>query len=180
MCISLEGTPLSFTLSITPSSATALFSLCCIFPSSLHLPLLLPISLFLSQSISHSYLLPLTLISHLLSAKPNIMITHNVYTMDMQARMNEHTHAYAHINVQMHARAHTHSSYKDTHRHWEWQTGSLLHSNTLRICRATLPISGTLLRTVDFWREKHTVMSTAYQLMPQLPTPPPATWPSTE
>lgn len=36
-----------------------------------------------------------------------------------------------------------------------WRTsGSLLHSNTLRIYKAALPISGTLLRAVEFWSGK--------------------------
>lgn len=72
---------------------------------------------------------------------------------------------------------HTHTH---THRDMQQQNGSFLHSNTLRVCRGTLPISGTPLRTVDFWRGKHTLQSTRYQLMPLLPTPPPATLPFTE
>lgn len=37
---------------------------------------------------------------------------------------------------------------------WQRWSGSLLHSNTLRICKAALPISGTLLRAVELWRGK--------------------------
>lgn len=141
--------------------------------SSLYPTLLLSISLFLSHSVSHSHLI--------CQHTPHIIVTHaHVCTPDKQARMSTHSHKYEcrHTNMNMHTwmyklrqadslRTQPHSRALTQ----QWQTGALLHSNTLRICRATLLISGTLLRAVDFWRGKHTVVSTGYQLMPQLPHP---------
>lgn len=54
--------------------------------------------------------------------------------------------------------------------YWQNQNGSLLHSNTLRKCKTTLPISGKLRRAVDFWRGSGTSVSASY-LMPLLPAP---------
>lgn len=56
-------------------------------------------------------------------------------------------------NQKMHKLERTDS--KDhTHGLWRRWSASLLHSNTLRPCKAALPISGTLLRAVEFWRGK--------------------------
>lgn len=157
--------------------------------------------LFISMlcfSSHHSILpLPLTipnpLLMHLSCLPPTcqqiLILSPHTERRTTEGNMHEWTHkcrcalannqACAYINVQTHA----HRQYKDIsahmQQHWEWQSAPLLHSNTLRIWRATLPISGTLLHAVDFWRGKHTVMSTGYQPMPQLPTPPPASQPFT-
>lgn len=147
-CVSLES--LSLTLSLPPRQLLFFFILYFSLITSSNPSSYLSISFSISSSVSkpqyycHTY-----------------KCVHAGYASTHEwthKRICTQTHNRAYINVQTHA----HRQYQDTHmhRHWQWQNGSLLHSNTLRICRATLPISGTLLRAVDFWRGKHTVMST--------------------
>lgn len=139
MCIPLESTPLSFTL----SSATALSSLCCISLSSLHLTLLLPICVF-----SLSLNLSLFLIFYL-SANPQYYChtykcvhagcasTHGRTHICTQA----HNHAHAYINVQTHA----HRQYQDTsahtHTHADTDSSRMVLSCTATHCVYAEPLS---------------------------------------
>lgn len=136
MCIPLESTPLSFTLSITPSSATSLSSSCCISLPSLHLALLPPICLPLSQSIPLSHLLP-QYYCH------TYKCAHIGYA-SMHERAHRHIrtqtrHAYAYINVQTHA----HRQYKDkhTHTHSDTDSGRMVLSCTATHCVYAEPLS---------------------------------------
>lgn len=130
MCISLE-TPISFLL-----GNCSFLSFCWIFPPSI-------------PAISSALYMHLSCLLYLL---PVIPPPHYCHTN------KPHTDP-----IDKHARVSTKpcscnqkcTNCKD-HMHGLWRRsgGSLLHSNTLRICKAALPISGTLLRAIEFWRGK--------------------------
>lgn len=131
------------------------FSLCCI--SVLSLTSFIPISLSTPVCLCCSHLLPVN----------DVLLYCRTYKGVHTGLCNgagQSTHVHWCTQMQNYADAHLkclNVCIQALHEHTQMsaqteigRTVSFLHSNTLRKCKATLPISGKLLRAVDFLKER--------------------------